>query len=194
MHRQVTHRVRKILGATTVFAVAVAITFALAGCGGSINAALVTEAGTHGNQLEQVYNLYNKNVLKKVSSRDLKDINAALKAGDLKQATPGAVRRAQAEIQSRIKRLDKFVSDLKAANRKLKNTPKPNFSGGLDKNFANDEFAKTYASITKNVERYTTSDLAAVGVAFNSLEKYLSFLERWEVFLTKNDTSGLVAA
>jgi hypothetical protein len=194
MHRPVIQRIRKIVGAAAVFAAALVITFALAGCGSSVDDALVKETGVHGNQLEKVYNLYNQNVLQKVSSRDLKGINAALKAGNLKQATPGDVRRAENEIHSRIQRLDKFVSDLKAANRKLKNTPEPNFSSGLDKNFANDEFAKAYSDVTKNVERYTTSDLAAVTVAFSSLEKYLNFLSRWEVFLTKNDTSGLVAA
>ncbi|HEX7436016.1 MAG TPA: hypothetical protein VF308_04865, partial [Caldimonas sp.] len=129
MRRPVIQRIRKIIGAAAVFAAALVITFVLAGCGGnSIDDTLVKETGAHGVQLEKVYNLYNQDVLKKVSSRDLKGINAALKAGDLKQATPGEVRRAQDEINSRIKRLDKFVAALKAANRKLKSTPEPNFS------------------------------------------------------------------
>ncbi len=185
---------RRALGALTGIAAALALALAISGCGDSVNATLVKEAGVHGEALEKVYVLYNKDVLKKVSSRDLKDINAALKAGDLKQATPGDVRRAQSEIQSRIRTLERFVSQIKTANRKLKNTPEPNFSGGLEKNFAHDEFAKAYSDTTSAVERYTTSDLGVVNLAFSSLEKYLDFLEQWEEFLTDSDTDDLVSS
>lgn len=184
---------RKLIGAVAGLAAAVALTFGLSGCGDSIDPTLLKEAGIHGEALEKVYVLYNKDVLRKVSSRDLKDINAALKAGDLKKATPGDVRRAQDEIQSRIKTLERFVSQIKSANRKLKNTPEPNFSGGLDKDFAHDEFAKAYADTTSAVERYTTADLAVVNRAFSSLEKYLDFLEQWEEFLDDGDTGNLVS-
>ncbi|MGB0890560.1 MAG: hypothetical protein ACPGWS_09780, partial [Solirubrobacterales bacterium] len=103
-----------------------------AGCGGSVDEALVEEAGVHGDALELVYALYNKDVLEKSSTRDLKDINKALEANDLSQATKGDVRRAQTEIQSRIDELDDYRNELTRANTKLKKTPMPDFAGGLD--------------------------------------------------------------
>lgn len=177
---------------STIAALAAALT--LAGCGGSVPDELIQEAGTHSNQLEKVYNLYNKNVLSKTSARDLKDINAALKAGDLKQATAGDVRRGQAAIQSRIDQLQKYVTQLKVANRKLKNTPVPSFAAGLDDNFTNKEFDTAYRDTTTSVERYTTADLAGSKLAFSSLERYLDFLEQWEEFVTDNDIAGLLSS
>ncbi|MFY9265091.1 MAG: hypothetical protein WAO61_06665 [Solirubrobacterales bacterium] len=180
--------------AASMFAVTLLALAGLAGCGGSVDGTLVKEAGVHGDRLEKVYALYTKDVLAKLSSRDLKDIDAALAANDLKRATPGDLRRAQDSIRSRIARLEAYQSELKAANDQLKRTPKPNFNGGLDEDFANGEFAKAYASATGSVERYTTADLGAVKHAFSSLEKYLDFLEQWEEFVADNDTSGLVSA
>jgi hypothetical protein len=173
---------------------AVGATLALAGCGSSVDETLVTESGVHGNQLERVYVLYSRDTFGDATNRDFKDINAALKAKDLKQATPGDLRRAQAELRSRIKRVEKAVTELRAANRKLKATPEPNFKDGLKDSFANSEFAKAYATTTDDVERYTASDLASAGLAFTALEKYLDFLEQWEEFVTNNDTAGLVTA
>ena len=46
----------------------------------AVDQQLVDTAGVHGNALEQTFVLYNKNVLKSASARDLKDVNAALKA------------------------------------------------------------------------------------------------------------------
>lgn len=167
---------------------------ALSGCGASVDDKLVTQTGVHGDQLEIVYALYNDESIAKFSSRKLKDVDAALAAGDLKKATAGDLRRAQDEIQSRIDKLEAAVAKIRKENKKLKAIPLPSFSSGLDDSFANKEFAQAYQDVTKNVERYTTTDIAAVGLVFNSLEKYLDFLEQWEEFIADDDTSGLVAA
>ncbi|MBJ7346933.1 MAG: hypothetical protein JHC87_00010 [Thermoleophilaceae bacterium] len=174
--------------------VLVAFVLALSGCGGSVDDQLVKQTGVHGDQLEIVYALYNDDSITKFSSRKMKDVDAALSAGDLKKATAGDLRRAQDEIQSRIDKLEAAVAKIKKENKKLKATPLPSFSSGLEDSFANKEFAQAYEDVTKNVERYTTTDLAATGLVFNSLEKYLDFLEQWEEFISDDDTSGLVAA
>ena len=148
----------------------------------------------HGNQLEKVYALYGENVLDEVSNRDLKDINAALAANDLKKATPGDLRRAQSEISSRIKTLTKYQRKLQSENKKLKNTPLPNFADGLEDDFTNDEFADAYKQSTTQVQRYVTSDLGTVKIVFSSLEKYLDFLEQWEEYLNDDDITGLVSS
>ncbi|MBI5311199.1 MAG: hypothetical protein HZB14_09300 [Actinobacteria bacterium] len=196
MHRPaLTHTRSKNPIAFAAGAIAVLLAVAaLAGCGSSLDPTLVEEAGVHGNQLEKVYALYSQDVLSKVSNRDLKDINAALAANDLKKATPGDLRRAQTEIASRIRTLTKFERKLRAENKKLKDTPEPNFDDGLEDDFTNNEFADAYAQSTTHIERYTTADLAAVKIVFSSLEKYLDFLEQWEEYLNDDDTSGLVSA
>jgi hypothetical protein len=179
----------------TAITVAVAATvIALAGCGASAPAALVTQSGQHGDALEAVYVLYTSDPLSKASTRDLKDINAAIAAKDLKQATPGDVRRAQREIRSRIDDLDVFIAKVRKANRKLKTTKLPDFAGGLEDDPANDNFAKAYADISGSIQRYTTADLAAAPIAITALERYLAFLEQWEEFLIDDDTDGLVEA
>lgn len=180
--------------AVRLLAISVVLAFAavLVGCGSSLDAAFIKQTGVHSTQLEKVYALYSKDVLSKVSNRDLKDINAALAASDLKKATPGDLRRAQSEIASRIKTLEKFERQLKAENRKLKKTEMPDFATGLDDDVNSTEFADAYKDSTALVQRYTTSDLAAVKVVFSSLEKYLDFLEQWEEYLADEDTTGLV--
>jgi len=172
----------------------VAIALATAGCGASVPDALVTQAGVHGDALEKVYVLYSSDALAEASTRDLKDINAALAANDLKKATPGDVRRAQNEIQSRIDDVERFTRKMRKANKELKNTPTPDVAAGLDDDFANKQFADSYEETTKQIERYTTVDIAAVPIAVASLEKYLDFLEQWEEFLNNDDTDGLVSA
>lgn len=167
---------------------------ALAGCGASLPEGFVEQTGVHGDALEKVYALYTSDALSKASTRDLKDINAAIAASDLKKATPGDLRRAESEIQSRIDDLDKFVRKIRAANKELKATPIPDFAGALEDDAANATFANAYNDTTKAVERYTTADIAATPVALSSLERYLDFLEQWEEFLIDDDTDGLVSA
>ncbi len=164
------------------------------GCGASAPDALIAQSGQHGDALEAVYALYTSDPLSKASTSDLKDINAAIAAKDLRQATPGDVRRAQAEIRSRIDDLDEFIAKVRKANRKLKSTKEPNFAGLLEDDSANARFAKAYADIAGSIERYTTADLAAAPIAVTALERYLDFLEQWEEFLIDDDTSGLVTA
>lgn len=193
--RRISQSLRMSPRSVTVVLVAVfvvAISIVAAGCGSSLDSAFVKQTGVHSTQLETVYTLYSKDVLSKVSNRDLKDINAALAASDLKKATPGDLRRAQAEITSRIKTLEKFSRRLKAENTKLKKTEMPAFATGLDANVNSKQFADAYKDSTTLVERYTTADLATVKVVFSSLEKYLDFLEQWEQYLTDNDTTDLV--
>lgn len=191
--RKATSTSRRVTASLTLAVAALVATLALAGCGASVPDILVKEAGAHGDQLEKVYKLYNKDVLAKASTRDLKDINAALKANDLKKATAGDVRRAQTAIQSRIDKLHKYVTEIKAANGKLKRTPLPSFAAGLDDEFAHKEFDGAYRGTTTNIQRYTTADLNGAKLAFSSLEKYLDFLEQWEEYLTDDDIAGLVS-
>lgn len=186
----VSKKLQLIVG--TVLAAVLAL--AISGCGASVDEELVKQSGAHGDALEKVYVLYNKDVLEKTSTRDLKDINAALAANDLSKATEGDVRRAQKEINSRIDELADYSTDLTAANRKLKKTPLPKFSEFLDDDTNNNQFAEDYEQTTATVERYTTSGLGAVKYGLSALEKYLDFLEQWEQFLENGDTSGLVAA
>lgn len=167
---------------------------ALSGCGGSVDESLVKSAGEHGNALEEVYVLYNKDVLSKTSSRDLKAINSALAANDLKKASTSDVRKAQKEIDSRIDELSKYERDLEAAYEKLKDTPLPDFAGGLDASEANEDFTKDYTQTTETIQSYTKRGLSAIGVGEDALGEYLDFLEQWEEFLVSDDTGGLVAA
>lgn len=148
----------------------------------------------HGDQLEKVYVLYNEEVLSDVSSRDLKDVDAALEAGDLKKATAGDLRRGQAELRSRVKRLEAFERKMREAAKTLRTTPKPNFAGGLDDDFEQQEFAKAYTATTNAIQRSTTRDLAALPVVYGSLEAYLDFLEQWEQYVTNGDIAGLIAS
>lgn len=172
----------------------VVLALVASGCGGSVDEELVKQSGEHGDALETVYVLYNKDVLEKTSTRDLKDINAALAANDLTKASEGDVRRAQGEIDSRIDELAKYSKDLTTANRALKKTPLPKFSDHLDDDTNNNQFAEDYEQTTATVERYTTAGLGAVKYGLSALKKYLDFLEQWEQFLKSKDTSGLVAA
>lgn len=167
---------------------------ALSGCGGSVDESLVKSAGEHGNALEEVYVLYNKDVLSKTSSRDLKAINSALAANDLKKASTSDVRKAQKEIDSRIDELSEYDDDLTAAYEKLKDTPMPDFAGGLDDDAANDDFTKDYEQTTETIETYTKRGISAIGVGEDALGEYLDFLQQWEEFLVSDDTGGLVAA
>lgn len=189
-HRRAKRPLALITGTVAMLAIAVA----LAGCGSSLDASFIEQTGVHGNQLEKVYALYGQDVLDKVSNRDLKDINAALAANDLKKATPGDLRRAQSEISSRIKTLTTYQRKLQSENRKLKNTPMPDFAAGLEDDFTNQQFADAYEQTTKYIERYVTSDLGTVKIVFSSLEKYLDFLEQWEEYLNDDDISGLVSS
>lgn len=196
MHRTTPSHFCNIRPAKFVLALIAAsiVAVAVAGCGSALDAAFVEDTGAHGEQLEKVYALYGQDVLSKVSNRDLKDINAALAANDLKKATAGDLRRAQSEIATRIKTLSSFERKLKAENKKLKNTPMPDFAAGLDDDYANNNFADSYKQTTTQISRYTTSDLAAVKVVFSSLEKYLDFLEQWEEYVNDDDIGGLVSA
>lgn len=194
MHKQArtfSHLRLSALGLALAIA-ACAGAFALTGCTSSLDAAFIKSAGEHGTQLEKVYALYSKDVLSKVSNRDLKDINAALAASDLKKATAGDLRRAEAEIASRIETLEEFERDLKAENQKLKKLEIPDFDTELGDDVNSKEFDAAYRDSTNLVEKYTTADLKAVKVVFTSLEKYLDFLEQWEEYLTDDDTSNLV--
>jgi hypothetical protein len=177
-----------------VLALAALSAIVFAGCGATAPESLVKQTGVHGDQLEKVYALYTSDPLSKASTRDLKDINAALAANDLKKATPGDVRRAEEEIQSRIKDVDEFVDEIRVENKKLKDTPLPDFAEGFESDPANAQFANAYTDTTKEIQRYTTADLAAAPIALTALERYLDFLEQWEEFLIDDDTDGLVAA
>lgn len=165
----------------------------LSGCGASVDAGLLKTAGVHGDRLEKVYVLYSEDVLADVSGRDLRDVDAALEAGDLKKATAGDLRRGQAELRSRVKRLETFERELRQAASTLRTTPKPDFAGGLDDDFEQQEFAKAYTATTNAIQRSTTRDLAALPVVYGSLEAYLDFLEQWEQYVTNGDTAGLVS-
>lgn len=183
-------KIQTLIGVASAALLAIAV----GGCGASVDEELVKQSGVHGDALEQVYVLYNEDVLEKASTRDLKDINAALEANDLKKATEGDVRRAQGEIDSRIDELGEYSNDLSTANRKLKKTPMPKFSEYLDDDTSNDQFAEDYEQTTATVERYTTAGIGAVKYGLSALEKYLDFLEQWEEFLQNDDTAGLVSA
>jgi hypothetical protein len=103
------------------------------------------------------------------------------------------LRRAQDEIRSRIDKLATYGAELAKENRTLKDTPVPDFASGLDSTFANKEFTKDYSATTKYVESYATTGAVAVKSATSSLEKYLNFLEQWEVFVTSNKTDKLLS-
>ncbi len=193
-NRTMIGRVGKAVPKRLIAGTAAIAALVFAGCGASVPNSLVEQTGVHGDALEQVYALYTSDALSKASTRDLKDINAALAANDLKKATPGDVRRAEDEIQSRIEDIDAFVKKIRAANKELKATPLPDFAAGLDDEPASDQFANAYEKTTKEIERYTTADIAAAPVALASLERYLDFLEQWEEYLIDDDTDGLVAA
>lgn len=166
---------------------------ALSGCGSSVDQTLVDQAGAHGNALETVYALYNQDVLKSASSRDLKDVNAALKAKDPKKATEGDLRRAQEEIDSRIETLDKYKAKLSAANKKLRKTPAPDFAASLDKSSDSEKFAADYKQTTKITENTGTAAVGALSYATSAFEKYLDFLEAWEGYLGDGETARFVS-
>lgn len=173
---------------------AIAVAIVASGCGGSVSASLVKELGAHSTALEKVYALYTSDALSDSSNRNLGDVNRALAKKDLNQATVGDLRRAQSEIRRRLDRIDRVVNKLRTANRALKKTPDPNFLGGLDDGLASQQFSTAYTAITEATERYTTADLAGVGVATGALERYLDFLEQWEEYADSKDTDGLLAA
>lgn len=180
----------------TLVATITSIVFAalLIGCGNSVDPALVNSAGQHGNALEAVIVQLQSNALDNASSRDLKDINRAINAGDLRKATPGDVRRGQSEIRSRIDKLDSMRSKMLAATGKLRRTPIPNFKAYLEQNQNTESFVSAYTKATKAVTRSSGVVLVATRVAMTSLERYLDFLEEWEELLASDDTDNLVAS
>ena len=99
------------------------------GCGASVDQSLVDQAGKHGNALEAVYALYNQDVLKIAPNRDLKDVNAALKANDPKKATEGDLRRAAggdrqlASTSSTTTRTSSALQTRSCAPRRLRTSP-----------------------------------------------------------------------
>lgn len=163
---------------------------ALAGCGSSADPALVQSAGKHGNLLETNYALLASEVLKNASTRDLKDVNAALKAGDPKKATPGDLRRAQGEIEHRINVIASYRKKLAAANVDLRRAALPDWSKYLDASDAVSSFSADYASSTKIIRQSGTATLSATTLALNALERYLDFLEQWEEYVTSDDSAG----
>ncbi|MBJ7458326.1 MAG: hypothetical protein JHD02_03980 [Thermoleophilaceae bacterium] len=166
---------------------------AISGCGASVDQELVDSAGAHGNALEAVYVIYNQDVLKSASSRDLKDVNAALKAEDPKKATEGDLRRAQEEIDSRIDKLDAYKKKLSAANKKLRSTPAPDFAGSLDQSADSAKFAADYKKSTQITENMGTAAVGALSYATSAFEKYLDFLEAWEGYLDSGETATFVS-
>ncbi|MBJ7355347.1 MAG: hypothetical protein JHC98_11035 [Thermoleophilaceae bacterium] len=165
----------------------------LSGCGSSVDQGLVDQAGKHGDALETVYALYNQDVLKSASARDLKDVNAALKANDPKKATEGDLRRAQEEIDSRIETLDKYKAKLSAANKKLRTTPMPDFAASLDKSSDSEKFAADYKKTTEITQNTGTAAVGALRYATSAFEKYLDFLEAWEGYLGDGETSAFIS-
>lgn len=163
------------------------------GCGASVDQKLVDSAGAHGNALEAVYALYNQDVLKAAPNRDLKDVNAALKAKDPDKATEGDLRRAEEEIDSRIDKLDAYKRKLSAANKKLRNTPAPDFAGSLDKSSDSEKFAADYKKTTEITENMGTAAVGALRYATSAFEKYLDFLEAWEGYLDSGETAKFVS-
>lgn len=166
---------------------------AIAGCGASVDQELVDSAGVHGNALEAVYATYNQDVLKSASTRDLKDVNAALKAKDPKKATAGDLRRAQDEIASRIDKLEAYRKKLAAATRKLSTTPAPDFAGSLDKSTDSEKFAADYKKSTQITQSTGTAAVKALRYGTSAFEKYLDFLEAWEGYLSTNETKNFVS-
>ncbi|MGK2878710.1 MAG: hypothetical protein ACSLFF_09095 [Solirubrobacterales bacterium] len=166
---------------------------ALSGCGASVDQSLLDQAGKHGNALEAVYALYNQDVLKSSSARDLKDVNAALKASDPKKATEGDLRRAQEEIDNRIEKLDDYKSKLSAANKKLRTTPAPDFAAALDKSSDSEKFAASYKKTTEITQKTGTAAVGALRYATSAFEKYLDFLEAWEGYLDDGETATFVS-
>lgn len=169
---------------------AACLAFALAGCGSTVDPALVKSAGEQGNALQASYAALSKDVLANASTRDLKDVNAAIKAGDPNKATAGDLRRAQGEITHRINVLAAAGRTVAAANLKLRKTPLPDFEKYLSDSTEVSQFSGDYAKTTKTVQRTGTETVAVVSVAVTALEKYLDFLEQWEEYVTDKDTAG----
>lgn len=184
--RITTHR--RSLAAIVAVTCAAAV---LAGCGTSIDPALVTSAGEQGNILETNYALLSKDVLKNASTRDLKDVNAAIDSGDPDKATAGDLRRAEGEIRHRINVIESTRRSLAAANLKLRKADLPDFEKYLSNSDEVDQFSDDYAETSKIIQRTGTETVAVVSVALNALEKYLDFLEQWEEYATDKDTDGL---
>lgn len=173
---------------------AVLVLAALGGCGSSVDPALLKTAGDHGDQLQQNYSLLGKKILRDASTRDLKDINAALAAGDLKRATPGDLRRAEGEIDDRIDAVEKYRRQLLAAGASLRKTTKPDFEQYLGNSSSVASFSGSYSDVTTKIRRGSTATIAATGIALRFLERYLDFLEQWEELVTRGDSSGLEAS
>lgn len=178
--------------AATVF-VALLFAAALSGCGTSVEPALVKSAGEHGDALEQNYAQLSAKVLKNTSTRDLKDINAAIKAGDLKKATPGDLRRAEDEVQRRIDAVAEARRKVLSANLELRRTPLPDFEKYLDDSSEVRDFSDDYGTTTTTIRSAGSTTLLGMSVALTSLERYLDFLEQWEQFVDDGDTDGLEA-
>lgn len=179
------------IGASFLLVVAA---LALSGCGSTVDEQLVKTAGVHGNALEKVYVIYSQDVLKSASSRDLKDVDAALQDKDPNKATEGDLRRAQGEIDSRIEKLDAYKDRLGAATRKLRTTPAPDFAASLDETSDSDEFAAAYKKTTSTTQRMGTAAVGTISVATSALEKYLDFLEAWEGYLDNGETGSFVSS
>jgi hypothetical protein len=165
----------------------------LTGCGSSVDPALLKSAGEHGNVLEADYALQAKEILKNASTRDLKDVNAAIKAGDPKKATAGDLRRAQGEVQDRIDAIDRYRRSMVRTNRKLKTMELPDFDE-LGNSAEVTKFNSAYEKATSVTTRTGTVVLTATSLATAALERYLDFLEQWEEYVTKNDTAGFESA
>lgn len=178
---------RRKLAATVAVACAATV---LAGCGASVDPALVKSAGEQGEILETNYALLSKDVLKNASTRDLKDVNAAIESGDPDKATAGDLRRAQGEIRHRINVLAAARKSVAVANAKLRKAADPDFEKYLSDSEEVAQFSDDYAETTKIVQRTGTETLAVVSVALNALEKYLDFLEQWEEYASDKDTAG----
>lgn len=179
---------RRVLAAIVVAACAAAVS---AGCGSSVDPALVKSAGEQGTILETNFALLSKDVLKNASTRDLKGVNAAIEAGDPDKATAGDLRRAQGEIRHRINVLSAARKPIVVANAKLRRTELPDFEKYLPASGDTTKFSDAYAGTTKIIQRTGTETVAVVSVALNALEKYLDFLEQWEEYATNKDTNGL---
>lgn len=179
-----------IRGATVALAV---LALSASGCGDSVDPALVTQSGRQGEALESSYSLLTKDLFENASTRKLKRVDAALKAGDLKRASARDVRLAQSEIRRRIGLLGRFQQSLAASRRTLRRRELPEFERYLGNSAAVRSFSADYASTTKLVLGAGAAGVTASRVVLTYLERYLEFLEQWEQYLASDDTAGLVA-
>jgi hypothetical protein len=169
----------------------VLLTLAVAGCGSSVDPALVESAGKHGDVLQRNVTLLESNVLSDINLNHLDKLDMS---GDPKNASESKLKQVKAANQKNIDKVAKYRRQLAGANVKLRRTALPEFSKYLDSTTETKKFSADYAKTSQIIRRGGTLVIAASRIASNTFNELNDFLDEWILYKRGGSASEFKSA